>query len=1218
MEDLVHQVKAFGMPAVALTDAHNLFGAIDFYQTCQKQGIQPIIGCEVDYIADPQAVFSLSLQANKAGLRQATHSLISRHLVLLCRHLDGYRNLCELLTRSYSEKIPQTASSQQGPRAFVTQALLDEWGDGLVVLSGCLKGELSYAILMGEEEKALTSLKWFQQRFGEFFFLELQDAPLPEQDQVNRLLFQWSQQYGIPCVATSDCHYLNPAQAEAHEVLQCIEDGKTLDFERPPSLVPAAYCLKSAEEMNARFACFPGAFENTLKVAAACQFEFTFRDQQGKPIYHLPSFRPEGVSPDSPFDLEAFFKEQAAQGLEKRFLEPALQKKLAVAAESATLLKEGYYKRLHEELEMIARTGFSGYFLIVADFINWAKQQKIPVGPGRGSGAGSLVAYSLGITNIDPIAFHLLFERFINPERISMPDFDIDFCQDRRQEVIQYVEQKYGKKNVCQIVTFGKLQARAVVKDVGRVFGLSFAEMDQLTKLFPAELDLTLERALEAEPRLREKIEKDTRFRKIFEYSKALEGLYRNTGVHAAGVIMTEKPIVHYCPLMQTKEGDWVTQFDKDFAEAIGLIKFDFLGLKTLTVIDHTVRLIQQNDSEQEKHFSIDAIPDNDAAVFALISSGDTDGIFQIESSGMKDLCARIQPNSLEDLTAINALYRPGPLGSGMVDDFIDRKHGRKPILYEHPSLESILKETYGVILYQEQVMRIARELAGYSLGQADLLRRAMGKKKPEEMAKHRELFVTGALKKGFQAHEKHKAEALFDLMAKFAEYGFNKSHSAAYGVLTYQTAYLKTHYATEFMAALMTTEMDHTEKLAKYLADAKWHGLPLLSPDVSQSQKHFSVEWLTTSSSQKPTKAIRFGLGAIKGVGSVAVETILEARQQRPFQSLLDFAKRVSARKVNKKVIEALCAAGAFDALALKDKVNRGTLWGALEKLLIYGSEEQAEKELGQASLFDQFSAESIQLMIPTDSIFVPQPDWSLTQRLVEERKVLGFYLSGHPLQQWQPLFDTWFAVNGATLLQKSHSISARHTLQWGGMVTHLREVTTKKGGRMGFVQAEDSYGRLEAVCFPEVYQQSQSLLTASFEQAEPLVFSGELEQGEEAPKLIIKQVQWAHELHQKRKVRLQLLIPVEQVSVEQLRDLKRCLMKHRGKCALRLVFESPDFSTFLDLPKNFYFSQDPEALLELQSLFGKKSLSVIEEGEGEGFPRTEGARPPKIKSDR
>lgn len=1033
-----------------------------------------------------------------------------------------------MVTRSYTEAPPPQKGQPAGPRALVDRALLNEFGDGLIVLSGCLRGEIPYLALMGEETRGVESLLWFKKRFGEDFYLELQDSPMPEQEQINETLSQWGARHGIECVATTDCHYLEPADSEAHEVLQCIEHGKNLDFDRPKSLVPSEYYFKSEDKMRERFERYPRACDNTQVIADRCDLQFKFKDEKGRSIYHLPRFLPEGVDRTQEFDPVAYFRQETAKGLEERFQETAFAKKRG-RPDWEEVLKPRYVARLEDELTMIARTGFSGYFLIVADFINWAKRNDIPVGPGRGSGAGSLVAYSLKITDIDPIQFNLLFERFINPERISMPDFDVDFCQDRRAEVIQYVSRRYGAENVCQIITFGKLQARAVIKDVGRVLGLPYAEMDQITKLLPDELDITISRALDVEPRIREKMATDPRISQVMQYALSLEGLYRNAGIHAAGVIITEEPVVNYCPLYVGKDGDLVTQFDKDFSETIGLVKFDFLGLKTLTVIDNAIKLVRlvansssplahtpnaQENNRLAAKFRLDEMDYEDPLVFALISSGDTDGIFQVESSGMKDLCTRIQPSSLEDLTAINALYRPGPLGSGMVDDFIDRKHGRKPILYDVETLESILKDTYGVILYQEQVMQIARELAGYSLGQADLLRRAMGKKKAEEMATHREIFVQGAVSKGLKAE---KAEAIFDLMAKFAEYGFNKSHSAAYGVLTYQTAYLKTHYPTEFMAALMTTEMDNTDKITKYIGDARQHKIPVLSPDVNHSQKRFSVE--TIDSEKGPVKAIRFGLEAIKGVGGIAVDSILEARANGRFPSVLDFCKRVSTRKANKKVLESLCLAGALDSIA---EVNRASLFASLEALLEHAGDEQEERELGQSSLFDSFSSDEIKLFTPTQAIFKKEPEWPTSKKLAMEKGVVGFYVSGHPMEAWQKICEQWLGWSTEKLklvaLEKAQVKKTASSKQgnssednsWGepmgmnrfrapktevklgGLVSELREVTTKKGSRMAFAQVEDMNGKVEAIFFPDTYTAVQEILKQAIAEGEPVILGG------------------------------------------------------------------------------------------------------------------------------
>lgn len=1182
------------MPSIAITDSHQLFGAIDFYLSALKKGIKPIIGCELFFSPGGQDPLFKPHVRNSSSVNIISNTYHARyhHLVVLCKNMVGYENLCQMITQSYLNLPPPQKGAPSGQKAFVDRDLLSRFGEGLIVLSGCLKGELASSILQGELNLALDSVKWFHSRFKEDFYLELHESFIPEQDKVNEVLYEWSEKYKISCVAATDCHYICEEDAEAHEILQCIENGRNLDYDRPKSLVPSAYYLRSPKEMIESFKRFPGACENTVKIAEKCNLEFKFQDDKGRSIYHLPSFRPSGLADSEPFDILDFFKTQSFQGLHKRFQEPGFEARIQrYGLQDKTRLYEG---RLQEELDMIEKTGFVSYFLIVADFINWAKSQGIPVGPGRGSGAGSLVAYALGITDIDPIAYRLLFERFINPERISMPDFDVDFCQERRNEVIQYVTQKYGKENVCQIITFGKLQARAVIRDVGRVLGLSFSETDAITKLFADELDITIQKAIDAEPKLQEKIAQEPKVAKTIQYAQKLEGLSRNPGVHAAGVIITEKPIVKYCPLYIGKDGGLVTQFDKDFAEKIGLIKFDFLGLKTLTVIDHAMRLIR----EENQDFDIRTISETDPKVFELISSGDTNGVFQVESSGMKDLCVRILPSSMEDLTAINALYRPGPLGSGMVDDYIDRKHGRKPILYDPQILSSILQETYGVILYQEQVMQIAREVAGYSLGQADLLRRAMGKKKPEEMAKHKEIFVKGAVTRG---HPLEKSVTLFDLMAKFAEYGFNKSHSAAYAVLTYQTAFLKTHYIAEYMAALMAAEMDNTEKLGKYIADAKNHQISVLPPDINRSEKTFNVQ------RTEGKKNIRFGLEAIKGVGGVAVECILESRKSGIYQNILDFVLRVSTRKVNKKILESLTLSGALDCVA---EINRASIFQSIEALLEHASNEQEEKALGQVSLFEAFKATEMRVFTPTAKLFHQVEDWPLSRKLSQEKQLLGFYVSGHPMDLWQKICDNWLNWNtekiknqvktqgkptpeesyfGAPFLR-----TPKQEIQIAGLMSELKEVTTKKGLKMAFVQLEDLYGKVEAVFFPETFTQSAGLLRQAIQEAIPILLSGQLEVNEENPKILAKSLGWANEAHEMRVSEVILTLNPEKISSEKLRELKKLLLNHRGKCRFRMCFTDTRFKLDLEVPKTLSISATPALVNHLSEMFGAEAVRL------------------------
>ncbi len=1201
VSDLLKRVGEMGMKAVAITDSNNLFGAIDFYNSAKAAGIRPIIGCEIFYAPEGRNAVLPPPGAGQGPQQQNLKPRFHR-LVLLCKDLQGYRNLCQMVTRAYTEAPPPQKGQGAGPRALVDRELLDKYADHLIALSGCLRGEIPYKLLMGEEESAVESMLWFKRRFGDDFYLELLDTGIPEQEHVNEMLYALGQKHGIECVATANAHYLDQRDADAHEVLMCIAHGKNLDFDRPKSLVPAEYYLKSPQLMRERFERYPGACDNTLKIAEKCDLRFVFKDEKGRPIYHLPNFRPEGVGKEDAFDLVEYFRQQCREGRKRRFASPAFAEK--VAAQDSPEKEKQYWERLEQEIAMIERTGFSGYFLIVSDFILWAKSRDIPVGPGRGSGAGSLVAYSLKITDIDPIEFNLLFERFINPERVSMPDFDVDFCQDRRGEVIDYVTRKYGSENVAQIITFGKLQARAVLKDVGRVLGLGFAETDQLTKLMPDDLGISIQEAIDREPRFREKIETEPRTGKVVEYAKSLEGLYRNAGIHAAGVIITEEPVVTYCPLYVGKDGDVVTQFDKDSAEKVGLVKFDFLGLKTLTVIDHAVKLV--NRVNEGVSLELEKINYRDPKVFELIGSGDTDGVFQVESSGMKDLCIRILPNSLEDLTAINALYRPGPLGSGMVDDFIDRKHGRKPIEYDVEALAPILKDTYGVILYQEQVMQIARELAGYSLGQADLLRRAMGKKKPEEMAKHREIFVKGATEKGLPVE---KAEGIFDLMAKFAEYGFNKSHSAAYGVLTYQTAYLKAHYPAEFMAALMTTEMDNTEKITKYIGDARAHGIPVLSPDVNRSQKRFSVEKV-----EGGIKAIRFGLEAIKGVGGIAVDAIIEARETGgPFKNVLDFCRRVSTRKTNKKVVESLTLAGAFDSIA---EVNRASLFASLEGLLQVAGDEQEERELGQSSLFDAFGADEVKMITPASAVFKREEEWPRSRKLALEKQTVGIYVSGHPMDTWQKICEDWlgwsiervkrFVEQKAAMKPAAsredeggwvpHRLRpAKTECRLGGLMSEFREVTTKKGSRMAFAQIEDLTGKLEVVFFPETYAAVQEILRRSLSEAEPIFLTGEIEDTGEVPKILAKSMAWLEEAHRGRVQQVILKINPSKIDAGQLRDLKRNLLQHKGKCPVRIDFIDETFRTRLELPQGLGVEATPQFVDSLNKLLGPNVVQLL-----------------------
>lgn len=1215
--ELMARAKEFGMPAVAITDHGNMFGAVDFYFAAKAADIKPIIGCEIYYTTGSRHTKGAQARGKRVTLTAEEEEANRNYrLVLLCKDHEGYRNLCEIVTRAYTEGF------HYKPRA--DRELIEKYSGGLVALTSGLKGELAYHSAGGRVDRAEKAAEWLKGVFKDDLFIEVQENGLPAQAQANSIISDIAQRLSVPLVATAAAHYLTPEQGQYHEVLMCIAAGKNVDDTKAVRLSTDEFWFKDPETMRRQFHWAPEAVSNTLLVADRCNFSFKLKDDKGRQIYHLPDYRPEQwASTETPapefiasraelaqnaadvayidgkFSAEGYLKVAARTGLEERLAQ------LKIEGDEA---KKPYYDRLEEELNMIIRTGFAGYFLVVSDFIGYAKSQDIPVGPGRGSGAGSLVAYALKITDIDPIKFNLLFERFINPERISMPDFDVDFCQDRRSEVIDYVVRKYGRGNVSQIITFGKLLARSVIRDVGRVMNLTYAEVDQIAKLIPEELGITLEEAFEKEARLKELTDRDPKAARLFEAAKALEGLSRNAGVHAAGVVITNRPLVEYCPLFTGKDAETVVQYDKDFAEKIGLVKFDFLGLKTLTVIDNAVKFVRETQTDKgiakEKQFRLEDIDYNDPEVFKLISAGDTDGIFQLESSGMKDLCMRVQPSNLEDITAINALYRPGPLNSGMVDDYIDRKHGRTPVEYELPQLAEILEETYGVIVYQEQVMRTARVLAGYSLGEADILRRAMGKKKPEEMAKQRDKFLKGCENNQIDGE---RAARIFDLLAKFAEYGFNKSHSAAYGVLSFQTAYLKRYYPAQFMAALMATEMDDTDKMAQYIADARKRGIEILPPDVNASKKSFSVI------EHEGKTAIRFGLEAIKGVGGVAVDAFLAERAEKgEFSDFADFCKRVASRKVNRKVIECLVSAGAFDRIA---EHNRATLIESIEPLMDYAAKLQEASDLGQVSMFDAYQAEGLKIESNIDHLYKKMEDWSESKKLQTEKQLVGFYVTGHPMDKWWPVAKgfvngdlSWikqdFERRKALPLKERGVIQPKGPGRWRdegprwdvvtcALVTSFREIITKKGSRMAFVELEDTKTKLEAICFPEPYELCAPFLKQSIEQCIPFIITGNVGLEEEAPKLFMRTMDLVEEYQKKRINSVVLKLDPAQVNAHLLAQLRAALVRHRGKSPAFVEYSGKvggtTFQSRHALPKELAVSPTAELAAEVNALFGR-----------------------------
>src|SRR5690349_16222069 len=945
--ELVEQVAKLGMPAVAVTDQNNLFAMVKFYREALKHGVKPIIGVDV-------------------LLRGRGERAVPTRLTLLCKDAAGYQNVTNLITRAWLE-------GQDRGVPLLDRAWLDaNTTTGLIALSGAAEGDVGRAIATGRDADALALAREWQALFGDRYYLELQRLGRAGDDTQVARCVAISQQAGIPVVATNDVRFLAASDFESHEARVCIADGSQLaDPARVRKYTEAQY-LRSAEEMAELFADIPEALQNTVEIARRCSLPLKLGESR-LPIYPLP----EGVS------VESHIREESLKGFEVREkgLDPKQRERLV-----------DYRQRLDTELAVITKMGFAGYFLIVADFIRWARENGVPVGPGRGSGAGSLVAYSLGITDIDPLKYDLLFERFLNPERVSMPDFDIDFCMEGRDRVIEYVSQKYGREKVSQIITYGTMAAKAVVRDVGRVLGMGYGYVDKIAKLIPFELGITLDDAIEKEPELKRLYKEDEEIKNLIDLAKSLEGLTRNAGMHAGGVVIAPSTLTEFAPLYaDDKGGSVVTQFDKDDVEAAGLVKFDFLGLRTLTVIDRAIKIINaRRSSTGEALLDLAALPMDDKATYQLMQEARTTAVFQLESRGMKDLIRRLKPDRFEDIVALVALFRPGPLESGMVGDFIDRKHSQgdalaPPIDYLHPSLQPVLAPTYGVILYQEQVMQIAQVLAGYTLGGADMLRRAMGKKKPEEMAKERGKFVSGSVKNNVP---EERAAFIFDLMEKFAGYGFNKSHSAAYALLSYQTGWLKAHEPASYMAAVLSADMDHTDKVVGLLYDCRKEvGLSILPPHVNLSSYEFAVV---------DDKTIRYGLGAIKGVGEGAVQAIVnERRAHGDFTSLEDLTRRLDLSKVNRRVLEAQVKSGARNALA----ANRATLMHRLDAALALGEQNSKANETGQHDIFGLAIAqapEAVRAKTPD------QPEWTDSVRLRAERETLGRAISGHPIDRF------------------------------------------------------------------------------------------------------------------------------------------------------------------------------------------------------------------------
>lgn len=1148
---LAKKAAEYGMPAVALTDNGNMFAAAEFYFAAKDNNVKPLIGLDA-YLAPGSRLEKK--QDRDLGFQPL------RRLVFLAQNIEGYRNLNKLSTIGYQEGF------YWKPR--IDYEVIEKYHENLICLTGGLRGEIADSFLNEGPDQALERLRRLQKIFGDRLYLEMCRTGLPEWQKINPFLLEASKITGVPIVASNDVHYMTPDDQLAQEVLVCIGTNKTLADESRFKLGSSEFYFKKPEQMHRLFEDVPEAVARTLEVADRCDVKFKLKDDSGKPIYHLPTFPTEGGR-----SLKEEIATKALSGLEERFDEAKLRHE-AVPEEK----KPDYYKRLDFELGVIDRMGFNGYFLIVQDFINWAKDHDIPVGPGRGSGAGSLVAYSLRITDLDPIPNFLLFERFLNPERISMPDFDIDFCQDRRQEVIQYVTQKYGQASVSQIITYGKLQARAAIKDVGRVLGMTFPEVDVVTKLIPDKLGVTLKEALEMEPRIREAMELNPTVNTLLDLAQRVEGMVRHAGIHAAGVIIADGQLVRHAPLYRGADGEQVVQYDMKHAEKIGLIKFDFLGLKTLTHINHALRLIEKNRTLK---ITTKQIPTNDDKVFEMLGRGDTAGVFQFEGEGITDATRKIRPSSFGDITAITSLYRPGPMAN--IPEFTDRKHGKSKVEYLIEDTKEVLSETYGIMVYQEQVMGIASRIAGYSLGEADMLRRAMGKKIKEEMDRQRIRFMEGAKAKGY---DEKASNELFDLMYKFADYGFNKSHAAAYSVITMQTAWLKCYYPTEFFAALLSTELSDTDKIVKYSKDAAKRGLTVKPPHVNFSDYYFGAHG----------DEIYFGLGAIKGVGEGAVLAIIEARDQLPekkFSSLDEFFNTIDVRRVNKKVIECLIKAGAFEGFG----VHRAQLMAGYQKYLDRAEGKRKDRELGQTSLFDLGPSDEAEVKLENIKT------WTRTASLAYEKEVLGFYLSDHPLKGFENLAEIFTTCKVADLpayakqeaAQPQAPVAKTKENRWGrdankkrvivaGLISDLRELITKKGTRMAFAKIEDLSGSCELVIFPDAFARNEIMCRDE----KPVLVAGSLEAEEGSAKIMVDTVSPMEDILKKTK---RMVLHLERLPEKDYGRLESVLRGHPGATSVSLEIDLKEVNRKVELEteEKISVSISNEFFENIHSLFGR-----------------------------
>ncbi|MCK5695105.1 MAG: DNA polymerase III subunit alpha [Desulfobacula sp.] len=1128
LDSLFKKCHEYGMDAVSMTDHGTMFGVAAFYEKAKKESVKPIIGCEV-YVA-PRTLNDRT-QMDHKGLT---------HLVLLAKDREGYTNLCKLVS------IAQLKGFYYKPR--IDKELLVNHSKGLIGLSACLKGDISQNIIQNKMNAADDAAGFYLNTFGEGnFFLEIQENGMQIQHKVNEGLLDISRRLSIPMVATNDCHYLSKGDDKAHEILLCIQTGDTYNNPDRFKFDSDQLYFKSSDEMVESFGKYKGAIENTEQIISRCNVEFDHK------TYHFPRYaKTKDESEDE------IFKSKAMEGFEKKLdvikkLNPDIDEKV-------------YRDRLDYEMGVILKMGFPGYFLIVADFIEYAKKINVPVGPGRGSAAGSMVAYAMDITALDPIEHGLIFERFLNPSRMSMPDIDVDFCIEGRDQVYKYVIDRYGgPEYVCQIITFGKLKAKAVIRDVGRAIGVLLSEVDEIAKMIPDNAK-NLTKAIEEVPLIREKCAESEEKTQMLKVSLLLEGLPRHASTHAAGVVVSDKPLNEYLPLYKGKEDETVTQFDMNYVEKLGLVKFDFLGLRNLTVIKNCIELIKKQGKTPPDFLNLDY---KDAKTFELLQNADTTGVFQLESSGMKDLISRLKPASFSDIVALVALYRPGPLDSGMADTYVERKHGHEDVVYLFDELEPVLKETYGVILYQEQVMKIAAVLANYSMADADGLRKAMGKKIVSMMEEHRALFLKGAKENN---HDPKKAAELFDLMEKFGGYGFNKSHSAAYAFIAYQTAYLKANFALEFIAALMTSERNNSDAVIKYMDECRNHNIKVLPPDVNKSDAHFIVF----------DGCIRFGLAAVKNIGDAAIASIVESRNKEgEYESIYDFCERVNVGKVNKKVLEALIKCGAFDSINTK----RSQMMAVFEDALEHGSRIQKEKADSQ---LDLFADSNMGIALPVSRPKLPDIDeWEESMLLTLEKESLGFYISGHPLDKYEKLIQKYATVNSVNI----HDIADGKMIRMAGTIKAIKLHKTKKGDMMAFSAIEDQAGSIEVVVFPNLYVKAHMLLADE----KIVILEAQVQKKENIVKLIAEKIVSIEQASSEWTNGVLIKIDAQESSSDTLGKLKAIIESFPGDCTACLKIEIEDKPPVLiKLSDEYMTGSEPSFFTTVEDLLGEGAIET------------------------